>query len=38
VGIDYNSLLILSAVPKQPERPEPEPLPSKQKSNKAGEH
>lgn len=38
-GVDkYRQLLILSAMPAQPERPEPEALPGKQKSRKAGGH
>ncbi|MFA6970052.1 MAG: rod shape-determining protein MreC [Gallionella sp.] len=38
-GVDkYRQLLILSSIPKQPERPEPEPLPAKLKSKKSGIH
>ncbi|MCX7193453.1 MAG: rod shape-determining protein MreC [Proteobacteria bacterium] len=38
-GVDkYRQLLVLSAMPKQPDRPESEPVPAKLKSRKAGIH
>lgn len=38
-GVDkYRQLLVMSAMPKQPDRPEPVPVPSKSKTRKAGVH
>lgn len=38
-GVDkYRQLMVLSAVPKLPERPEAEPLPARLKSKKSGVH
>lgn len=38
-GVDkYRQLMVLSGVPKLPERPEPEPVPSRLKAKKSGVH
>lgn len=38
-GVDkYRQLLVLSAMPAQPDRPEPDPLPARVKNRKSGAH